>query len=94
MDSMRWLTLRLNSKQSIGPDTLLQLWSSACESNHVSVSREHSKEGVSYGLHATSHLMNPRRAELRMRELLEESRFVFSLSVLPSTRTHVGPMAG
>ncbi len=81
--TVRWLTLRLNSSQSIGPAALRELWSQACESNVVSVSRENSHGSISYGLHATVSLMNPRRAEVRMRQLLEQSHFLFSLSKSP-----------
>ncbi len=87
MQSVRWLTLRLNSKQSIGPETLQELWSNACESNGVSVTRERTDHGVSYGLHAAAGLGNPRRAELRMRQLLEDAGYVFSLSALSPSRS-------
>ncbi len=87
MQSVRWLTLRLNSKQSIGPELLQEFWSSACESNGVAVTRERTDHGVSYGLHAAAALGNPRKAELRMRKLLEEAGYVFSLSALSPTRS-------
>lgn len=83
MESMRWLTLRLGHNQSIGPKQLMDLWSNACETNHSSVTRDASGgTPVSYALHAPTSLASPKRAELRMRQLLEDAGYRFTLGSL------------
>ncbi len=83
MESMRWLTLRLGHNQSIGPRQLQDLWAAACETNHSSVTRE-ALDGkpVAYALHAPVSLGSPKRAELRMRRLLEDAGYRFTLGTL------------
>ena len=69
-------SFRLTGAQSIGPGSLRKMWSSACESDNVRVSR------VSYGRGGTAHTYSlcasPRIAnlaaiEIRLRRLLEET---------------------
>lgn len=83
MESMRWLTLRLGHNQSIGPRQLQDLWANACETNKSSVTRE-ALDGkpVAYALHAPTSLGSPKRAELRMRRLLEDAGYRFTLGTL------------
>ena len=91
MESMRWLTLRLGNNQSIGPKLLLDLWSNACETNQSSVTRDAGAgRSVAYALHAPTSLASPKRAELRMRRLLEDAGYTFTLGTLsdrPATQS-------
>lgn len=83
MESMRWLTLRLGNNQSIGPRQLKDLWSDASETNHSSVTRDtQGGRAVAYALHAPVSLASPKRAEMRMRRLLEDAGFTFTLGTL------------
>lgn len=83
MEHMRWLTLRLGNNQSIGPKELLELWSDACETNQSSVTRDNQAgHSISYALHAPTSLAYPKRAELRMRNLLEARGYTFTLGSL------------
>ncbi|WP_256773909.1 hypothetical protein [Stenotrophomonas sp.] len=83
MEHMRWLTLRLGNNQSIGPKVLSDLWSNACETNQSSVTRDTMPgKSTSYALHAPLSLAYPKRAELRMRKLLEEAGYTFTLGSL------------
>jgi len=83
MEHMRWLTLRLGNNQSIGPQVLLNLWSNACETNQSSVTRDmQGGRSTAYALHAPTSLAYPKRAELRMRKLLEEAGFTFTMGSL------------
>jgi len=83
MEHMRWLTLRLGNNQSIGPQVLLNLWSNACETNQSSVTRDKPVgRSTAYALHAPTSLAYPKRAELRMRKLLEEAGYTFTMGSL------------
>ncbi len=83
MEHMRWLTLRLSNNQSIGPKVLMDLWANACETNQSSVTRDTLPgKSTSYALHAPTSLAYPKRAELRMRKLLEEAGYTFTLGSL------------
>ncbi|WP_434029024.1 hypothetical protein [[Pseudomonas] boreopolis] len=80
---VRWLTFRLHNGQSIGPARLQAVWSDAAETNDCSVRREHVEgAGYVYALYAPSGLRLPRRAELRMRALLESAGYVFTMAAL------------
>lgn len=83
MEYMRWLTLRLGNNQSIGPKDLANLWANACETNQSSVTRDITGGKVpAYALHAPLSLAYPKRAELRMRRLLEDAGYTFTLGTL------------
>lgn len=83
---INWLILRVGQQQSIGPDALRTLWASACQSMDVSVGRQRRFEGgvqnTTYSLSAPSTLRDPRTVEMRMRRLLEESHYLFTLSAV------------
>jgi len=84
MEHMRWLTLRLSNNQSIGPKVLMDLWANACETNQSSVTRETLPgKSTSYALHAPTSLAYPKRAELRMRKLLEEAGYTAGTAAGP-----------
>jgi hypothetical protein len=88
---VRWLTFRLRNGQSIGPEKLRAVWSDAAETNNCSVRREHVEgAGFVYALYAPSGLCVPRRAELRMRLLLEEAGYAFSMGVLTGSHPAYG----
>ena len=82
MEHMRWLTLRLGNNQSIGPGVLRELWSNACETNQSSVTRDTDGRSTAYALHSPTSLAYPKRAELRMRELLEKAGYTFTMGSL------------
>ncbi|MEL1265235.1 hypothetical protein [Pseudoxanthomonas putridarboris] len=83
---IHWLILRVGQQQSIGPAALRTLWADACQSGDVSVARQRRFEGgvqsTMYSLSAPSSLRDPRAAEMRMRRLLEESHYLFTLSAV------------
>ena len=69
-------SFRLTAAQSIGPNSLRRLWSSACESDNVKVSRvSHGKGGSAhtYSLCASPRIANLAAIEMRLRRLLEET---------------------
>lgn len=77
---------KLNSGQSVGPVALRALWSRACESNDVSVSRQASRFGggtqTSYLLHGPANIADLRNVEQRLRTLINESKLVGTISPL------------
>lgn len=83
---INWLILRVGQQQSIGPVALRTLWADACQSLDVSVARQRRFDGgvpnITYSLSAPSTLRDPRAVELRMRRLLEESHYLFTLSAV------------
>lgn len=67
----------LGNGQSIGPSALRTLWSRACESRDVSVSRQAARTGGTrntYLLHASPRLKDLPSIEARLRLLMDESR--------------------
>jgi hypothetical protein len=81
---VNWLILRVGHQQSIGPDALRALWASACQSLDVSVARQKRfLDGIqttTYSLSAPPTLRDPREVELRMRRLLDDAHYLFTLS--------------
>lgn len=76
--------LRLNAGQSIGPQNLRTLWSRACGSNNVSVSRQILRGGPadkpSYLLHGPANTADLPSIEQRLRTLIGESKLSGSIS--------------
>ena len=69
-------SFRLGGGQSIGPAALRRLWSFACESDNVRVSRTPPTQGGrvhTYALCASPKTANLPAIEMRLRRLLEES---------------------
>ena len=67
-------SFRLTSAQSIGPNSLRKLWSSACESDNVRVNRVPYGQGGlahTYSLCASPRIANLAAIETRLRRLLE-----------------------
>lgn len=84
---VRWLFFRLKPGQSISPARLKAAWSDAAETNDCSVRREQIEgAGHVYALYAPNGLCMPRRAELRMRFLLEEAGYSFTMGALAGRR--------
>nr|WP_256643146.1 hypothetical protein [Stenotrophomonas sp. 9(2022)] len=81
--SVRWLSFRLRNGQSIGPEKLKAVWSDAAEMNTCSVRREHGPDGhVVYVLYAPRGLPMPRRAEMRLRSMLEDAGYAFTMGAI------------
>ncbi|MFL0337401.1 MULTISPECIES: hypothetical protein [Stenotrophomonas] len=84
---VRWLFFRLKPGQSISPTRLKAAWSDATETDDCSVRREEIEgAGYVYALYAPNGLCMPRRAELRMRVLLEEAGYSFTMGALAGRR--------
>lgn len=78
--SVRWLSFRLRTGQSIGPEKLRAFWSDAAETNSCRVRRENGTDGhVVYVLYASQGLPMPHRAELRLRAILEAAGYGFTM---------------
>jgi hypothetical protein len=80
---------RLTSGQSIGPSALRRLWSTACGTDDVTVSRETRETGASTPIH-TYTLCGPASTNVsniegRLRRLLAEAALTASI-----TPTHTG----
>lgn len=77
---VRWLFFRLRNGQSISPARLMSVWREATESTDCAVRREIiDGAGYVYALYAPNGLRSPRRVELRMRALLEEAGYAFTM---------------
>ncbi|PZS90848.1 hypothetical protein [Stenotrophomonas maltophilia] len=88
---VRWLFFRLRNGQSISPARLMSVWSKAAESNDCAVRRENiDGAGYVYALYAPNSLLSPRRVELRMRALLEEAGYAFTMGSLAGRRPGEG----
>lgn len=78
--------LRLNTGQSIGPQHLKSLWSRACGSSNVSVSRQAVRAGPpdkpSYLLHGPANMADLPSVEHRLRSLIVESKLSGSISAV------------
>lgn len=78
--------LRLVNGQSIGPSSLRHLWSRACHSDNVSVSRQHERMGTqrqsSYLLHGPANMADLHAIEARLRVLVDDSKLLGSISAL------------
>lgn len=62
----------------------MSVWSEAAESNDCAVRREIiDGAGYVYALYAPNSLLSPRRVELRMRALLEEAGYAFTMGASP-----------
>jgi hypothetical protein len=76
----------LSSGQSIGPTALRTLWSRACESTDISVSRQTYRAGSNtkntYLLHASPRLKDLSLVEARLRLLMNESRLLGTLTAV------------
>jgi hypothetical protein len=76
----------LGSGQSIGPAALRTLWSRACESNDISVSRQTYRAGSStkntYLLHASPRLRDLSLVEARLRLLMNEAKLLGTLTAV------------
>jgi len=84
---VRWLSFRLKNGQSISPAKLNAVWSDAAECGDCSVRREEIEgAGCVYALYAPHGLCMPRRAELRMRALLEKAGYAFTMGALGGRR--------
>lgn len=80
---VRWLFFRLRNGQSISPARLMSVWCEATESTECAVRRENiDGAGYVYALYAPNGLRSPRRVELRMRALLEEAGYAFTMGSL------------
>lgn len=80
---VRWLSFRLKNGQSIGPEKLKAIWSDASETNNCIVRREHDPDGhVVYALYASRGLQLPRRAEIRLRRMLEDAGYAFTMGAI------------
>ncbi len=80
---VRWLTFRLKNGQSIGPEQLKDGWVTAAGTRHCGVRRErHEGHGTVYALYAPADLASPRTAELRMRDFLMRSGYIFTMGTL------------
>jgi hypothetical protein len=69
-------SFRLSGGRSIGPSALRKLWSSACDSDDVKVSRVTSGQGDTvhtYSLCASPRTANLQAVEIRLRGLLEQT---------------------
>ena len=69
---------RLSSGQSIGPRALRRLWSTACSSEDVTVSREvrkvgYGRQGHVYSLCGPARMADIANVEARLRSLLQEN---------------------
>jgi hypothetical protein len=69
--------LRLNKGQSIGPSALRKLWSTACGSDDVSVSRttygsDYGGAGNTYSLYGPPGIANLQGIETRLRQIFAE----------------------
>ena len=83
LPGVRWLFFRLRNGQSISPARLMSVWCEAAESNDCAVRREViDGAGYVYALYAPNGLRSPRRVELRMRALLEEAGYAFTMGSL------------
>lgn len=81
--NVRWLSFRLKNGQSIGPGKLKAIWSDASETNNCSVRREQGPDGhVVYALYASRGLQMPRRAEIRLRGMLENAGYAFTMGAI------------
>lgn len=69
---------QLGNGRGIGPDALRSLWSRACGSTDISVSRQTHRNGFgardTYLLHGSPRLKDLAIVEARLRHLLDESR--------------------
>jgi len=78
--------LRLVNGQSIGPLPLRNLWSRACHSDNVSVSRQMERLGTkgqtSYLLHGPANMADLNSVEARLRVLVDDSKLLGSISAL------------
>ncbi len=78
--------LRLVNGQSIGPKPLHNLWARACSSDNVSVSRQSARFGAnqqtSYLLQGPANTADLLAIERRLRELVENSKLLGSISAL------------
>ncbi len=78
--------LRLNAGQSIGPRSLRSLWSKACGSSDVSVTRQTFRTGPtekpSYLLHGPAGMADLVTIEQRLRDLIGETRLSGSVSAV------------
>ncbi|WP_313178482.1 hypothetical protein [Stenotrophomonas sp.] len=84
---VRWLFFRLRHGQSISPGRLHATWSDAAETNDCAVRREVVEgAGYVYALYAPHGLQAPRRAERRMRSLLEDGGYCFTMGALAGRR--------
>ena len=76
----------LSSGQSIGPVALRSLWSRACESADISVSRQTYRNGAgtknTYLLHASPRLKDLPLVETRLRLLMNESKLLGTLTAV------------
>ncbi|SFR87917.1 hypothetical protein SAMN04487782_1545 [Stenotrophomonas maltophilia] len=80
---VRWLFFRLRNGQSISPARLMSVWCEATESTECAVRREIiDGAGYVYALYAPNGLRSPRRVELRMRALLEQAGYAFTMGTL------------
>lgn len=80
---VRWLFFRLRSGHSISPARLMSVWCEAAESNECAVRRETiDGAGYVYALYAPNGLRSPRGVELRMRALLEQAGYAFTMGSL------------
>ncbi|KAF1717216.1 hypothetical protein [Pseudoxanthomonas wuyuanensis] len=83
---VEWFKFHLRNGQSIGPSALRALWADACGTLDISVSRNVQTLGphttTVYSLHGSPRLQNLAVVENRLRELLEQSKLVGSLTVI------------
>lgn len=77
----------LSSGQSIGPSALRTLWSRACHSPDISVSRQTHRNGFNakdtYLLHGSPRLKDLPQVEARLRSLMSESGLAGTLTAVP-----------
>lgn len=84
---IQWFQLNVTNGQSIGPAALREIWSRAAESNEISVSRRSRERNVGntdiYAFLASPRLKNVSQVEIRLRQLLGESRLIGTLIATP-----------
>lgn len=81
---VEFFKLHLVDGQSIGPAALRTLWSRACESNDISVSRQSRRTAYGmkdvYSLSASPRMRDQPMIESRLKMLLLESRLTASVT--------------